>query len=134
MYAIPPGLDGAADPRVAGVSCPECSGVLSVRAEGRRADLFFECRVGHTFTDTEVLLGKEDRLDGWLWAAYTALEELVALTTDLAARESTPADARRRYATRLAGAQATANRLRRLIDDDEPIAFSEVDAPAVTPP
>jgi hypothetical protein len=134
MYAIPPGLDGAADSRVAGLSCPECSGVLSVRLEGRRADLFFECRVGHTFTETEVLLGKEERLDGWLWAAYTALEEIVALTTDLAARESTPADTRRRYATRRESARATVERLRRVIDENEPIALPESGAPAVMPP
>jgi hypothetical protein len=48
---------------VTGVSCPDCCGVLGVRAEGRESVLAFECRVGHTYDVAELLAAKEEVLE-----------------------------------------------------------------------
>ena len=120
MYAIPPRLEVSPDPQIAGVSCPDCCGTLSVQTEGKRPDLVFECRVGHTYSVAELLVAKEERLHARLWTAYTALIELAALLDDLAAREAT-ADGRRRYGERTEVARAQAARLRQLIEDNTPV-------------
>ena len=120
MYAIPPRLAVAPEPQLAGVSCPDCCGSLSVEPEGKRADLVFECRVGHTYSVTELLVAKEERLHERLWIAYTAMMELVALLDDLAARD-TDGDDRRRYRERNEVAREQAARLRRLIEDNTPL-------------
>jgi hypothetical protein len=104
--------------------------MLSVRREGTREDLVFECRVGHTYSTDELLLGKEERLDERLWIAYTALEELVALLDDLDQRE-TSVEARRRYADRRERARAHAARLRPIIEENRPVALSEDDSPPI---
>jgi two-component system, chemotaxis family, protein-glutamate methylesterase/glutaminase len=119
MYAIPPRLETAPQPQLAGVSCPDCCGSLSVQPEGKRSDLIFECRVGHTYSVEELLVAKEERLHARLWTAYTALQELVTLVDDLASRETQ--DALRRYRERSEVAKAQAARLRRLIEDNAPV-------------
>jgi len=37
--------------------------VLAVHTQGKRSDLVFECRVGHTFTVQELLVAKEERYE-----------------------------------------------------------------------
>jgi hypothetical protein len=122
MYAIPPRVDAAPEPLVTGVSCPDCCGGLTVQAEGKRADLVFECRVGHTYSVDELLVAKEERLHARLWTTYTGLTELVALLGDLAEREVSD-DGRGRYAARREVARTQAGRLRRLIEDNRPLAL-----------
>jgi two-component system, chemotaxis family, protein-glutamate methylesterase/glutaminase len=122
MYAIPPRVDAGPEPQLAGVSCPDCCGSLSVEPEGKRGDLVFECRVGHTYSVEELLVAKEERLHARLWTAYTALTELAALLDDLAARAATD-DSRRRYAERSEVARAQAAGLRRLIEDNRPVTL-----------
>ena len=122
MYAIPPRLEIGPEPQLAGLSCPDCCGSLSVEPEGKRADLVFECRVGHTYSVGELLVAKEERLHARLWTAYTSLVELVALLVDVAAREASE-DGRRRCAERSEVARAQAARLRRLIEDNSPLTL-----------
>jgi two-component system chemotaxis response regulator CheB len=122
MHAIPPRVEVAPEPQLAGLSCPDCSGSLSVAPEGKRADLVFECRVGHTYSVEELLVAKEERLHARLWTAYTALMELVALLNDLTEREANE-DARRRYGERSELARAQAGRLRRLLEDNAPLTL-----------
>ena len=98
--------------------------MLAVHTEGKRSDLVFECRVGHTFTVEELLVAKEERLHDRLWTAYTALVELVALLTDLAAHDRSE-DSHRRYGDRRERARAQSETLRRLIDDNRPVALPE---------
>jgi hypothetical protein len=62
MYAIPPRVDVAPEPQLAGLSCPDCCGSLSVQPEGKRSDLVFECRVGHTYSVDDLLIAKEERI------------------------------------------------------------------------
>jgi two-component system chemotaxis response regulator CheB len=120
MYAIPPRLEVGPEPQLAGVSCPDCCGSLSVQPEGKRSDLVFECRVGHTYSMQELLIAKEERLHAQLWVAYTALEELAAFVDDLAGRAAED-DRRRRYRERSEAAKTQAVRLRRLIEDNTPV-------------
>ena len=122
MYAIPPRLEPDPDPQLAGLSCPDCCGCLSVQPEGKRPDLVFQCRVGHTYSVDELLVAKEERLHTRLWTAYTALIELVVLLDDLKARAH-DGDGQRRYAERSALARAQAMRLRRLLDDNAPVTL-----------
>jgi two-component system chemotaxis response regulator CheB len=122
MYAIPPRVEAIPEPQLAGVSCPDCCGSLSVESEGKRSDLVFECRVGHTYSVDELLVAKEERLQSRLWVAYTALTELVALLGDLTAREAHD-EARRRYSERSEVARMQARGLRRLIEDNRPLAL-----------
>ena len=122
MYAIPPRLQVGPDPQIAGVSCPDCCGSLSVQPEGKRPDLVFECRVGHTYSVEELLIAKEERLHARLWTAYTALIELTALLDDLAAREVSD-EGRRRYGERSEVARAQAARLRQLIEGNTPVSL-----------
>ena len=122
MYAIPPRVEATLEPLLAGVSCPDCCGGLTVHAEGKRPDLVFECRVGHTYSVAELLVAKEERLHARLWTAYTALTEMVALLGDLAERDADDASCRR-YAERADVARTQAGRLRRLIEDNTPLAL-----------
>jgi hypothetical protein len=95
---------------------------LTVQPEGKRSDLVFECRVGHTYSVDELLVAKEERLHTRLWIAYTALIELTALLDDLSAR-GLDDDGRRRYAARSESARTQAARLRRLIEDNSPVTL-----------
>lgn len=129
MYAIRPRVNVALEPQLAGVSCPDCCGSLAVQREGKRADLLFECRVGHTYSVEELLVAKEERLHARLWIGYTALMELVALLDDLRVWEASEA-ARRCYAGRSEVAQTQAERLRRLIEDNSPVGLPAGDEPS----
>ena len=122
MYAIPPRVEATLEPQLAGVSCPDCCGGLTVHAEGKRPDLVFECRVGHTYSVPELLVAKEERLHARLWTAYTALTEMAALLDDLAEREADD-ESRRRYAERADVARTQAGRLRQLIEGNTPVAL-----------
>jgi hypothetical protein len=74
MHAIP--LRLIAQLEVTGLACPDCSGVLAARVEGRDHSLAFECRVGHTDDVSELLQAKEEVLEERLWSAATGLREL----------------------------------------------------------
>jgi hypothetical protein len=129
MYAIPPRIEATFAPQVAGVSCPDCCGSLGVQVQGKRSDLVFECRVGHTYSVDELLVAKEERLHARLWTAYTALTELVALLDDLTEHDAN-GDGRRRYTERSEVAGTQAGRLRQLIEDNRPLALPSEGEPS----
>jgi hypothetical protein len=82
MEAVPRNLtDG--NRRTSGLVCPECYGVLQVEALGPNDHLLFICRIGHTFSLTELLASKETDLEERGWSAVLAAEEMVALLGDL---------------------------------------------------
>jgi hypothetical protein len=125
MYALPPGIVHG-ELRVSGVSCPDCSGVLGVRAEGRSDSLIFECRVGHTYDVAELLGAKEEVLERRLWIATTALDELIALLGDLAHRETDP-DVASSYRQREMQAREHVRALRSVLTGNRPVDLSPVE-------
>jgi hypothetical protein len=124
MYALPPEVTPG-ELHVTGLPCPDCSGVLGVRAQGAHASLVFECRVGHTYDLPELLSAKEEVLERKLWAAATALVELSTLMNDLAGRTGSAAEAAI-YETRGRQARARAETLLKIIQGDSPIDLSAV--------
>jgi hypothetical protein len=104
--------------------------VLQVRPEGRVSTLAFECRIGHTYDEVELLAAKEECLEEHLWAATTALEELVQLLKDLAEhaeRHDEPAALVHAFLERAARAGADAVALRVLIEGNHPIDLAGAD-------
>ena len=124
MYALPPRLREVQDPQVSGVSCPDCSGMLSVRPEGKRWTLVFECRVGHTFMLEELLAAKEQRIDALLWTGYTAIVELAALLGDVCDHD-TSAEVVQQYRQRQERARLHAERVRRIIEENGPVVLPQ---------
>jgi two-component system chemotaxis response regulator CheB len=110
-------------PEPATLVCPDCGGVLSVRAEGDANYLLFVCQVGHSYSATTLLFAKEERLEEVLWSGVYLLEELAALLDDLAVRGGPdgrtpdwPAGRRRLHRLR-----DQAERLRQVLDGNEPV-------------
>ena len=103
--------------------CPDCGGALAVRAEGDAEYLVFVCQVGHSYSVTTLLSGKEERLEGVLWSGVYLLEELADVLADLDARGALDGahPARPAAQRRIDRLRDQATRLRRLLDDNEPI-------------
>src|SRR5262245_25783696 len=114
MRALPRTIEDDV-PQVTGIACPDCCGVLAVRAEGHERNLSFLCRIGHTYDVTELLSAKEETLEERLWSAVTGFEELVALLADL----TQPEDGLRAYPAsfhdRLVQARAAVVALREIV-------------------
>jgi two-component system chemotaxis response regulator CheB len=133
MYALPPELAPGRRDQVSGITCPTCHGSLEVRVEGA-GHLHFTCRVGHSFSLTEVLTSLEEFLEDTVWAAIRASEELAALLHDAIDFRSRMPDGvpdgtyerRRRRAVDQAAA------LRAIVERNEPITFAD-EAPSTGP-
>jgi len=135
MYALPPRIE-ASDGAVTGVACPDCSGVLGVRAEGRDGFLVFVCRILHTYDVAELLAVKEERLEERLWCGVVALEELAQLLADLAAQgadHGESAGARQAYEKRAAVARGRAEALRTMINANGAIDLTQSQTDGRTP-
>jgi hypothetical protein len=135
MYALPPRIEGP-DIRVTGVACPDCSGVLGVRAEGRDGFLVFVCRIEHSYDLAELLAAKEEALEERLWSAVVALEELATLLAELADggdAHGESAAARRAYEARAAAARRHAEALRAIVNDAHPVDLSESQTDGLAP-
>src|SRR5437870_2392005 len=106
MRALPPTAPPAPDEEPTGLSCPDCFGMLAARTEGSHTLLRFRCRTGHAYSAEEVIVGKERRLEEYLWAAMTAFDELSTFLRELAARTSGEPGAPRAYEERARRASA----------------------------
>lgn len=73
-----------------GFGCPECGGALWEITEKDEAQgggfLRYRCRTGHALTAHSLLTAQSDKLEEALWTALRALEEKIALSQTLAAR------------------------------------------------
>ncbi|MFO0575459.1 MAG: chemotaxis protein CheB [Polyangia bacterium] len=75
-----------------GFGCPECGGALwelteeDAAAAGEGGFLRYRCRTGHALTAHSLLTAQSDKLEEALWTALRALEEKIALSHTLAAR------------------------------------------------
>ena len=96
--------------------------------EGELVPPLFRCRIGHTFTSAEVLMGKEERVEYLAWATLTSLEELAALLADLD-RMNDPATTHEQYMSRLERVGRQIAGVRALIDDGRPAVLEEFGHP-----
>ena len=58
---LPDSLPADGEDRFTGVACPDCSGVLTLRAHGTLVT--FACRIGHMYSYAELLASKEEILE-----------------------------------------------------------------------
>jgi two-component system, chemotaxis family, protein-glutamate methylesterase/glutaminase len=126
VYALPPDLTPPSADMVSGIACPQCHGVLRVRAEGA-GHLNFTCRVGHALSLKELVAALERLFEDSVWAAIRSAEEIDALLGDVLAFRARVADPppEATYEDRRRRARQQALALRELIDGDEPITFRE---------
>ena len=129
MQALPP---ISTEEQITGLSCPECFGVLNVRAVGTHRALRFRCRTGHAYSLDEVIVGKEHVIEEHLWAAITALDELATLLREtIASGEGVDAGA---FGERLAAAVRQRDELRRAVGGNAPTRLRDGPPHAGTEP
>lgn len=104
------------DAELSAFTCPECGGTLRVeRSHGAER---FRCRVGHAFSASGLLAGKQDALEAALWAAIVALEERVDLSRRLVRRLAGTRPSRlARYREDIERATGRIELLRAVVDD-----------------
>jgi two-component system chemotaxis response regulator CheB len=127
VRGLPTSLAPGRPPELTGLSCPECYGVLDVSIEGVHDFILFRCQTGHTFTPSELLRGKEGRVETLLRASFTAFEELGRLLVDLLERREpglTPANG----AQRLEVVRRHASELKAILQENAPVILED-DAP-----
>src|SRR5262245_3135476 len=117
---------------VTGITCPDCFGVLQVRAEGNEGNLSFVCRIGHTYDVTELLSAKEEGLDTRLWTVITAFEELVALLEDLTRLASASHAVPASFADRAIRARTAAAALREIARAIRPVDLAPAEPGPLT--
>lgn len=111
-------------PRLAALVCPDCGGAISVHTEGDSGYLVFTCQVGHAYSPTTLIAGKEEGLEQALWAAVYLLEELAGLLDDLAERGGPDGGRQRGWPAarrRVERLREHARRIRTVLDENEPI-------------
>jgi two-component system, chemotaxis family, protein-glutamate methylesterase/glutaminase len=75
---------GRPDGPATGFTCPECSGALWELREGEL--IRYQCRVGHTYSETAFVDHQATAVEAALWAALEVLEERGELLQRIAAR------------------------------------------------
>jgi two-component system chemotaxis response regulator CheB len=122
MYSLPPNLDSASEPRLTGITCPDCAGAMEVQREGH-GNLRFICRVKHAMSVDELLTGKEEKIEGNLWACVRELEELATVLQDLEryARQHGRHQTGGPHGDRIVQAREHVRRLRELIEETRPV-------------
>jgi len=112
--------------RVTGISCPSCCGVLQARTSDS-GYVEVRCRVGHLYSRDELIAAQEARLEGALWKATLAIEELAALLSDLEedakteGREVEQEKEAERYRKRRRRLENARRQLGRILDENERI-------------
>lgn len=112
------GVDDPAEAELTELTCPECGG--SLRMDERYGVWRFRCRVGHTYSATNLLTGKHDALEAALWAAIVALEERRDLSRRVRNRLAAQGGSARRverFEQDIADAERRAQLLRRMSDE-----------------
>ena len=119
MLGLPESLPTDGREAFTGLVCPDCSGnlVISVHSD----HVSFACRVGHTYSPSELVLAKDGALEAALWRAVFAFEELEALLSDLRRHDLTDAFSADACRVRADQAREQASRLRAIIEADRPL-------------
>ncbi len=74
--------DKAGNPSV--YTCPECSGTLWVNKSGELES--YECRIGHSYSLSNLVQAKEEAVEQAMWTALRTLEENASLAQRMAER------------------------------------------------
>ena len=105
--------------------CPDCAGAVSVTAlSGSTVSLLFACRIGHSYSTTEFLEAKEQRLEERLWSALYSFEELATLLQELDGEKQEPGFVERHgeeLRARARGAAENARGIREILEADRPL-------------
>lgn len=99
-------------------TCPGCGGTLW-KEQSAPDQVTYRCRVGHGYSQEELLIGKTERLSAAIWAAVVALEERADLMASMARRARERGNEERAEHQQVAarGAADKAKLLRRMIDE-----------------
>ncbi len=85
-------------------ACPDCNGALwKIEEEGAER---YRCRVGHAFSESDLVLAKAETLENALWAAMRALEESASVERRAAQRTGGEGRGRLHDSARAKGRQA----------------------------
>jgi hypothetical protein len=107
-----------------GIVCVECPGVVGVRVEGQ-GELRFTCRVGHAFSVNDLIGGKDQKIEEWLWSALESMKELATLLRDL---QQIGADGAANYAARIDTLERQAKLLGQILQSNDPVVLGAADA------
>jgi two-component system chemotaxis response regulator CheB len=107
--------------------CPDCEGPLSVNVGTDGEFLTFRCAIGHRYSLASVVEGKEERVEQVAWTMYRALEELAELFHQILRLDEryAPRDAWDGAAERARSLRRQADRLREIIEANEPVRLAE---------
>ncbi len=119
MLGLPENLPTEGRTAFTGLICPDCSGNLVISVHSDHAS--FNCRVGHTYGLTELVLAKDTAVEAVLWRAVFAFDELEALLSDLGTHGLTEAFDAGSCRARAELAREQASRLRAIIEVDRPL-------------
>ena len=89
--------------------------------------MIFVCRVGHTYSISDLLAGNEEQIEARLWSAVVALEELVDALDEFrrhAEQQALPTAARA-FHERADRARAQAQRVRDIFADNRAVELGE---------
>jgi two-component system chemotaxis response regulator CheB len=98
-------------------TCPECGGTLWLEKD--HGATRFRCRVGHGFSTTGLMVGKQEALEAALWSAIVALDERRDLNRRIRDRLAGGQESRRLayYEREMAESERRAQVLRDLFDE-----------------
>ena len=112
--------------------CPDCRGGLTILIHNGRAAAF-TCLVGHSYSVEELIAGKETALEGRLWEAVHAFEEMAILLAALERHHLTDGLDTVACQQRATLAREQAAGLRSIIQADRPLAVSISAGPRAGP-
>jgi two-component system chemotaxis response regulator CheB len=110
-------------------ACPDCTGVLWEREDGKL--IRFRCRIGHSFGPEALVDGKGDELESALWSAINTMEERGELSARLAARAQNHGydETSRRYLETADDMRRHARQLRELVESWDETRLEAVASP-----
>lgn len=98
-------------------ACPDCNGALWKLKEGDSER--YRCRVGHAFSESDLVISKSEALEDALWAALRSLEESAAIERRAAAHARGPGKERLQESADVKSQQAET--IRNMLVDAPPL-------------
>jgi hypothetical protein len=104
------------------ISCPDCSGVLSVRHVNNSTRSEYECQTGHRYSTLSLLQSKEEQFEHVLWHLVALAEHLETISEDAEreAKEDGDADLVGELRRRRGQIRDHRERTRQMLSETEP--------------